>query len=426
MQWSDAEQEDAQLKQAMAISMSQNIPGQESGVTNPSPYFGPATRQHYENSNWTMTVPRSNTKEILLNPEPIDRMRETHTPAFLKPSTDGNRLPALIKILQAIPMSREALLSRHNTIKDYGYDSDWWDGTAIKASTTVNFIFDGIDSREEDLIRETQRLIAFLEGTDRAYGSAENLSNLPGIGDLGVDQLLARYLDKWRGASGRTSPANPLHNIFKSTGLKTQSYEPRIEEPHDFYVLELRIDETLSDRGQTLYEAIDDILWTDENEGAYQDGYFSKVGDLFIVEATRVGLAGSGLGIKIPLVWYSDRYLDSSISQVKEMQAGKTAIKKDLEKLDLAKAEIQRCQTSSKLDSVDSTRLLNTAIAFFERSTFNKATRNGSKQMQDDMSTSPEPERYSKIAEELRALTARIAQMLKSLPSPVRTSWLES
>lgn len=404
----------------MAISMNQTIPGQESGVTSaPGQYFGPATRPHYDNNSWTLTAPRSNTKEILLNPEPIDRRREDHTPAFLKPSTEGNRLSALIKILQAIPLSREALLNRDNTIQDYWYDNDWWDGAPIKSPNAAKLVHDALELDEEILIHETQRLIAFLEGTDRAYGSVDTLSNLQGIGDLGVDQMLARYLEKWRYATAHISPAYPLLDIFKSTGVKTQNREPRIAETHDFHVLELRIDETLADRGQTLYEAIDDILWTEENESAYEDVYLSIIGDLFIVEVTRV-VEGSGLGIKIPSIWYSDRYLESSIPQVKEMQAGKIAIRKDAEKLDEAKANILRCQTSSILSNIDSPSFLNTATAFFERSASNEESINGSIHVQGDTSISSEPKRYSVIAEELKSLTARIAQKLKSILSFIR------
>lgn len=398
----------------MAISMNQAIPGQESGVTNvTSPYFGPANRAHYENSNWTVTIPRSNTKEILLNPEPIDRRREAHTPAFLKPSAEGNRLSALIKILQTIPLSREALLNRGHAVDDYGYDIDWWDGTAIKAPDTASSIHEGLDSRDDEMILETQRLIAFLEGTERAYGSVDNLSNLQGIEDLGVDQMLARYLIKWRDASAHVSPDYPLLDIFKSTGLKTQTCEPRLIETHDFHVLELRIDEALADRGQTLYEAIDDILWSDESENAYENVYLSTVGDLFIIEATRVSTAGSGLGIKIPLVWYSDRYLESSIPQVKEMQANKMALKKELERFDQAKADMLRIQKTPELGAGDATSFLQATINFLERSALSGQINNVGSNKQDGMLGSPELEKYSIIAEQLKSVTARIADKLK-------------
>lgn len=423
------EQENEDLKRALTISMNQAIPGQESGVTNAQgPQFGPATRPHYDNESWVMTTaPISSTREIFLNPEPVDRRREAHTPAFLKPMSDRTPLAALIKILQAIPLSREALLNRDYMIQDYGYDDNWWNGTPIQAPSFVNVVRDGLDPDHEELIRETQRLIAFLEGTDRAYGSVDTLSNLPDVRDPGDHRMVASYLTSWRSASFQISPANPLLDIFQTTGVKTQTCEPRTGEMHDFYVLELRVDETLADRGQTLYEAIDDIMWSDQGVSTYEDVCLSDVGDVFVIEVERVregkrgSMAGSGLGIKIPAVWYSDRYLESSIPQVKEMQAGKNVVKQGVAKFDEAKEEILRCQTSSMLNVADSPSFLNTATAFFERSVSNEENINGSQNVQGDVPSSPELKKHSMIAKELKSLTARIAQKLKSMVRSIRT-----
>lgn len=404
--------------------MSQTIPGQESGVTNASdPYFGPANREHYDNGNWTMTAIRSNTKEILPDPEPEDRRREINTPAFLKPSADRNRLSALIKILQTIPMSREALLNRENTIRDYGHDSEWWDGSAIKAPKTINVAQEGQYPQDEELIHETQRLIAFLEETERAYGSVESLLNVEGINRPGNDQLLARYLERWRAITAKATPNYALLNVFQSTGIKNQGTEPWLEEKHDFQVLELRIDEVLADRGHTLYDAIDDILWADENESSFENIYISHLGEIFIVDATCVSETASGLGIRIPPVWYSDRYLKSSIPQTKEMKAGKAEVKKEIQRIHHAEEQIRKLQSSASVTTaIDPTELLNTTMAFFQRSALlTDSSKNVTDDVEQNSLMSQGPNRYSRTADRLKSLTAMIQTKIESIHDSVQT-----
>ena len=400
----------------MALSMDQNIPGQESGITDASyPYFGPPKREDYDARAWTVATVGSHTKEILLNPEPINRKRESNTPAFLKPTPQAYQLSALIKILQAIPMSREALLSRGSLFPDYGHETEWWDGTAIKVPKVVHVTQEGHPTDQDELISETQRLMAFLEETDRAYGSADVLANIDGILGKGHRTVIVGFLEEWQKAVEHATPNAPLLDVFRSIGRSENPNEPESAMEHPFLALELRVDDGIADKGQTLYEAIDDILWAELNRSSYENVYFEKLADLFIIEATRVGETGSGLGIKIPPVWYSDRYLRSSITQVKEMRAGKAAVQHEITRIDEAKAKIVETKIPALGSPIpDATHLLTTATAYFETS---EAKIGGIDKAKETLVTnfdSPDRNRHGRIAEELKALTERIAEKLKS------------
>lgn len=408
------------MEQALALSMGQNIPGQESGVTDVSypPYFGPPKREEYDARNWAVTTVGSQTKEIRLNPEPINRKRERNMPAFFKPTPQAYQLSALIKVLQAIPMSREALLSRENLLPDYGYESEWWDGTAIQVPKVVHLTQEGHSTDQDEVICETQRLVAFLEETDRAYGSTDVLANMDGI--IGKDHIsvIAGFLEEWRKAVEHTTPNAPLLNVFRSVGRKEIANEPESAEEYPFLALELRIDDGIAEKGQTLYEAVDDALWAEPSESSYEHVYLAKMADLFIIEATRVGEAGSGLGIKIPSVWYSDRYLQSSIRQVKEMHAGKAAIHQKIARIDEAKAKIVETKISPHGSSIlDATHLLKSATVYFETSESKTDGVAEAKETLENHYISSDRNRFTRIADELKALTERIAQKLKSTSS---------
>ncbi len=402
--------------------MEQDILGQKSGVIEgQDPYFGPARREDYD-SNWTMTATGSRTKEIMLNPEPIDRKRKTNVPAFLKPTPQAYQLTALIKILQTIPMSREALLCRENLKTDYGFDAEWWDGTAIRVSKVLDLSQDAYLTDQEETILETQRLVAFLEETDRAYGSIDVLASMDSSNEKGKGTVIATFLDQWREVVEHLTPHLSSTDIFKSVGKKENPYDPHSAESYPFVVLELRIDEGIADKGHTLYEAIDDILWADQGQSIYEQVYLEKTADVLILEVTRVSEAGSGLGIKIPSIWYSDRYLHSSINQVQDMQAGKAAVQEKIARIDEEKSKMVGIKVPAiKMPQTDASNLLKTATDYFEALALKQSVEKSGTTLEGDPNIS-DLNRNRIIADELRKLTERITQKLHGMSNIVRSS----
>lgn len=408
------EPEDDELNRAMAMSMSesQTIPGQETGTLGYSKQtFGPATRENYEDGAWTMVYPAAQTQEILLNPEPNDRKRQPNHPAFFKTPSVDHRLSALIKILHAIPMAREALLNRNLTLQDYGHEKEWWDGTPVKVLRIVNLDADGRKINDDDVIYEVQRLMAFLDNTDRAYGSTNVLAGSEGIG-LQDKHKVSNFLGIWQEAASRSQ--SPLANTFETVGTKLNSNDPEAARSENFPYLTVKVDKEMSGKGLTLYEALDQLLWIDAKED--DEIYLEKVADVLLLEVRNEVENGLGLGIEIPSVWYADRYRPSHMRQLKDMRARKAAVMSQLQKEEKLKAGISKFQKPGGGAQVDVAKLLARATIYFEQKmayqVANKESPLGEQRSQEHLGQNQAP--TDPVAKELAVLSARISEKLKS------------
>lgn len=194
--------EDKDLEQALAESMRDvGVPPQETASNTDEKHFGPANRSQYEIGKWDMVVAGSTSiTEIVVDPEPAARKRDLDVPSFLKPSIKDHRLGALITIYHEIPIIRELFLPRAGVeqASNYGSDKEWWTGKAIEIPEIV-----GPETTPPNQINmELQRLMAFLDKTDRSYGSVEPLANL---GDVKKafetsESLEAALLNAWKHA----------------------------------------------------------------------------------------------------------------------------------------------------------------------------------------------------------------------------------
>jgi len=409
-----AEREQAEVERAMAMSIDQ---GQVTGVTDAADSgFRVATREYYDNKQWAMTYPAANAQEILLNPVPADRKRGPNTPAFLKPCPAEHRLPALVKILHAIPLSREALLNRDYTLPEYGHDPEWWDGVPIKISKIVDISPEGQYNDRQEIIHEAQRLMVFLEKTDRAYGSADVLANLDGIRGSRKSNIITNFLEQWRAATWRVDPNAALLDIFKNEGTRLSHYGDEVAENPVFYTLQISVDGDIADIGLSLYEAFDDILWNGNGDNDFEEVFLQTVGDVFILEVSRQHDVKAGLGIDIPAVWYSDRYLPSSGEQARAMQTGKAAAKREIDNIHQTMAKLST-YTPSKAGStpINGSRILEAATAYFQKTVSTKSTMgktNGTSETLPQTS-GPDLEEYTAIAQELEAIANRVEQKLK-------------
>jgi hypothetical protein len=195
------QREDSDLEQALAASRAEaGLAPQESGVTNTSEaYFGPATRSQYESGKWDMVLAgQTSVTEIVVDPEPAERKRDLDVPAFLKPSVEDHRLGALLTIYHEIPLIREIFLPRagQDQAPNYGYDKEWWTGKAIDIPT----VFGEDVTPPNEVNMELQRLMAFLDKTDRSYGSIEALANLRDVKKAlrKEPKLEAAVLNAWK------------------------------------------------------------------------------------------------------------------------------------------------------------------------------------------------------------------------------------
>lgn len=364
-----AEREDYEIQQAMSQSMTENqTVHQENGVMMANnPYFGPATREHYDTQKWTMTLPRSFAQEIIGNPDPSDRARGPEFPAFLKSSLAEHRLPALIKILHSIPMGREALLNRAHTMPDYGYDEAWWDGVPIDSRKlySINGIGEDKGTDAEEIIYETQRLIAFLDETDRAYGNVEALAQIPTLKNHRGALVTGGFLDSWSAATKTLNAENPLARVFQIVSITTD-IKNRVLDSHLHHSLDLSIPDTDTDSVRNLYDIMDRHFWGDslKNDSSYH--CLKEAGDIICIQISRQREDALGTGIKIPAILYLDRYFASSKAKVRDMLAAKRTVNEEIKILEGVRDRIMKYTRANASETFDAPTLIAKAFQHFD------------------------------------------------------------
>ncbi|KAL9640894.1 MAG: hypothetical protein Q9204_000514 [Flavoplaca sp. TL-2023a] len=408
--------EDQEIKEAINLSTSQTLPTQETGVTTADqPYFGPA-REYPDTRNWQMTVSKATAKEIPLDPEPIERRRPLATPAFLRPTPYGHRLPGLVKILHTIPAAREALLSLSCIQSDYGSDSDWWNGGTIGLP---HMVYEGAQmvASEQEIIYEAQRLMAFLDKTDRAYGSSDALAVLSGFREYQGNPIIDKFLAAWHNAMDHHDPGGPLNNVFSTTGVRfNDGTAPNTTETE---VLELEVKEERFIPGQSLYEIIDSTLWPSRDGTELEEQVFlDRIADVLVIQICRGQGMQHALDVKVPPVWYADRYRQSAQPQVHKMFAAKTAAEEGIKTLDARKAKIAHVWKANY--SGDTCALLGNAKQYFEK------TVQYLKETEEAVPTESSHEGsniflYSKIIDELSKTSDRVARKLQELENSKAT-----
>lgn len=161
-----------------------------------------------------MVLGNTSVQEIMNDPDPGERKRDLDVPAFLKPSAEIHRLSALITIYHEIPLIREAFLPRTSldAVPDYGSDKEWWSGRAID----VPGVFGPDVSLPDEVTLELHRLMAFLDKTERSYGSVEPLANLNGV-RLQENQRTkeAAFLTAWKSSVQQSDPSK----VSRTEGL---------------------------------------------------------------------------------------------------------------------------------------------------------------------------------------------------------------
>lgn len=322
-----AEQEERELQQAVAMSLNQNLGQQETGVTSSNQNFNRATRDHYDEGEWAMTLFNSSAHEIIISPDPTDRKRVADEPAFLRPSQDGLHLGGLLTIFHSIPLAREALLYRNRLLSNYGHDSQWWNGQPISLPKIVSLqdTPDG-DTDWDDIIYETQRVVAFLDSTTRAFGSVDALASLKSMSIYEPESSTSKFLETWQAAALRADPGNPLATVFSSAAHKRPLSV--YDTPHEKEFLRLE-SYTEPDHDQTLYDVLDRTVWQDRPGEDLDDVWLEHVAEVLTLKLESSD-SDKPVSVKIPAVFYPDRYLSSCREIAREFRTRQLQVKKDL------------------------------------------------------------------------------------------------
>ncbi|KAL1910251.1 hypothetical protein Sste5344_003867 [Sporothrix stenoceras] len=403
-------QADEDLERALAMSAAEAFgtdaaaamnmrPQQESGVTSSHdyahdysvptnlPFFGPANREAYDPNQWAMVRASPENTE----PPPSGRKREPGVPVFLrsrKSPSEASMLGAILTILHAIPGARNAMLQSGLQQATYGQNSEWWKGSRIEplgvskndihmasqaaAATTTITIVDsdedenGVDSNMTDggqiktgpkmdtefareFVEEVHRLMAFLDSTDRAYGTADGLTETAALKECFGMETSQRFFE----AARRLKIPEFLQHFFFSvqlTPLKAMGSPIRSE---TYAILEIKVDNTHLPFGlHDLYTAIDIIFWEDvykfdldpeKKQMALEDASMAtltKVAPVQIFRLSTPKVVPFQEPFDVPEFFYLDRYMDENSVRALEIQVHLHKVYANIRKIDAAIQEV--------------------------------------------------------------------------------------
>ena len=131
-----------------------------------------------------------------------------------------------------------------------------------------------------------------------------------------------------------------------------------------FSILNVRVDSAVANKGFTLYEAIDDLVWNDIED---TEIFLENVGDVLVMEVENSMNNIQGLGISIPAVWYADRYLESAIHEAKEMRDRKEAIMTQANNVEVVKNQIMSYNRPGQFANMNAEHLVTTMMTYFQQ-----------------------------------------------------------
>lgn len=307
--------------------------------------------------------PASESKEYVPDADPAERIRQRGQPAFLKPLPQGDFLPSLITILQTIPACRDILLDVAH-LDDYGHNGRWWEGEPIQALKTDPTTSD--DTVNNGLLHEVQRLMAFLENTDRSYGSAEALAQLTMCGkpmdEWVPEPLFARFMSCLEEAV-QTADEQHVNSMFRIRRIASSTGQWATRDS-----CFVAIDE--SDFGFStepdLYEVIDHHVWGPSWPIAEPQYWLDdNVAAICVIHLPKPSPKAPKRHLSVPSTLCADRYLRSKAEHIQNMRE---QTREYAAQMDHIQNNIRNIQTHCPVGGVElnASLLLGESIRFLE------------------------------------------------------------
>ncbi|KAF2810983.1 uncharacterized protein BDZ99DRAFT_462268 [Mytilinidion resinicola] len=354
---SDRSMADSGMEMSNVAIKSVEGPGQESGVIgNSRAVFGPAPKDaHYDAQSWAMTL--VGTQETVLDVAADQRKREEGGPAFLKPMANGDYLPSLVTMLSTIPSIRNLLLCPAHVATDYEREEGWWRGTPITPPARIAVDGELSQTDQLELIHEVQRLMAFLDRTDRAYGSAEPLSKLEAFTNAIPQEPEATSLEKFLLGWERAVEVSGLQS-----GLQTSLHTEVIANGtvQNSHFLDATVVHNVPGEKVSLYDVLDSHLFT-----YTASAYVKTLGDVMVIRLSSSDGSATKLDVEIPGVFYADRYMACNEAIVSQML--RDAAQHELKIADINRKinKIKYHHSKKTGKSVESLKLLNSSMKAF-------------------------------------------------------------
>ncbi|EGP84979.1 uncharacterized protein MYCGRDRAFT_95105 [Zymoseptoria tritici IPO323] len=411
------DEEDGQLAAALAASQG-DLQAQETGIMNAnggSVHFGPSEQgKDYVSGQWAMV--KSTASELVPDLEIEDRLqaKEAAEPRLLKHLQDGDYTPNLLTICHTIPRAREAFLLRSHVRDHYGEDSHWWSGTPIQMPTVVHL--DGTPAdpdsdKQDEFIAEVQRLMAFLDASDRVYASVGALSGTALIKDKESTSgtLLESFLQSWSDAvESKQGGAYDFARLFTSkvgTSAESGMITPNM------MVVDLNV-ETGEGQKKDLSELLDDLLWDAEtknpNDYDMADRYIERPADVFVMRLQQK-TPRVQLGVEIPAVLHLDKYLEENVEYSRAARQQMRQHRQRVSKIESIEGRLQKWQHPQKSTRLEAGEMLKHTINHFSGQNRKDAEGNESTELEAPS------EAYAAITKQLEEVVASISDKLEKL-----------
>ncbi|PWW78139.1 hypothetical protein C7212DRAFT_183374 [Tuber magnatum] len=345
---------DPDLARALAASMegsgahAGDYGAQETGITGTrtSPatsYLQPANPgREYNPQDWALTT----THEIFLDPGPSERKRKPGDPAFLRPANSGSNVATLLTVLHGIPAARESMLARDCLDRDYGHDDQWWNGQQIRILRVTNTSDEETGEPEiTEGVIEVQRLMAFLDGTMRAYGSVESLTMIPGYQEHNQTLSLSAFFRSWIGAIQKATlePAEGKYGrtfFSEATQCIRGATDEALMNREAFQIMDL-VGPTVGEA--TLYDMLDSVVFPADDE----TDVFVKFAPVICAQIRPPdGGMFNGCPIAIPAVLYPDRYTQAWAEPMREVRRKIEEQRNIIAEIELQEDKLKRVQVS--------------------------------------------------------------------------------
>ncbi|EME43435.1 hypothetical protein DOTSEDRAFT_72729 [Dothistroma septosporum NZE10] len=338
--------------------------------------FGPATKADYETAQWAV-VPYQ--QEVVPDIPLGDRRHQSGKPRFLKHLPDGDYTPNLLTICHAIPQARTCLLMNKYEQDDYGFDQEWWRGQPIATPKIVNTVDQVLaepeDDRFKELVMEVQRLMAFLDSSNRAYASIGALTQAEIIKNNELSSkagsLVELLLTSWRTAALRCVEDGVSYQ--EDTGSMKAAFErlftsivntddPQGMENEHMGLLDLKLNSDPDQDGLThLFELLGGFLW---NNDVNVNNYIETPADVLVMKIHQEK-SGSTLGVDVPQGFYVDKYLKENIAATQELRKQMSEGKERISKIVQIEQKLNSWPHPTKVTKVDAGQMLKHTIGHF-------------------------------------------------------------
>lgn len=322
--------------QQAGISLDQHDSGVTAPAAQPPPFFGPATRTDYDKADWSMVPIGTSSAWGTTEAKASSRKKTDGAPAVLVQGNGVNgkhALGGLLTILHEIPLARNTLLNCGSPAETYGFASDWWNGREILPAEVPlqNSEIDWQDNTQKAVFEEElHRLMAFLDSTERSYGTVSVLHSLIPYATFETEKQFYQYLDQRN--SGK------LDSLFQTASpAKVYDDDEIDDETAKFAMFEFDLRREAYHEVATVYEALDHLMWNDAlSWDTFDDttkmAVLTSTGEVI---AIKIGGDGPAESIEIPTTFYPERWLLSRKDEARRIQAACVSTKRQMAALAL-------------------------------------------------------------------------------------------